>query len=145
MKLSDLTIDELECMGYDEIAELILEETGKKQKLLDLFKKVCKVLKLNFDDNSDKVVDFFELLSINKKFVMLDNGYWDLQVNHKTDIKVEDHEEEHIDEDHEDFDHEEVENHEEDIFYEGNDADDTVEDDLADLVVVDDEDEEASM
>ena len=42
MKLKDMSKEELETMGYDEIAYLVLEESGKKMKLLDLFKKVCK-------------------------------------------------------------------------------------------------------
>ena len=37
MSLKDLSKEELETMGYDEIAYLILEEVGKKMKLLDLF------------------------------------------------------------------------------------------------------------
>ena len=42
MKLNEIPKEELELMGYDDIAYLILKEAGKKMKLLDLFKKVCK-------------------------------------------------------------------------------------------------------
>lgn len=139
MKLKELTNEELQTMAYDEIAYLILEETGKKIKLLDLFKKVCKVLGLPESVVEERITDFFELLSINKKFVLLKNGYWDLATKHKQDIVVED-EEEIVDEDmssEEDIDEEE-EN--EDIFYDDElDDEDDEDDDLKDLVIIDDE------
>ena len=92
MNLKELTQEELQTMAYDEIAYLVLEETGKKMKLLDLFKKVCKVLNLPEETVEERIADFFELLSINKKFVLLKNGYWDLATKHKQDIVVEDEE-----------------------------------------------------
>lgn len=144
MKLKDLTTEELECMPYDEIAYLILIENGKKEKLLNLYKKVCKLLKLDFEQEQEKIADFFEILSVNKKFIMLDNGYWDLQINHKIDVMVEDnHEEDILDEELEDNFFEE-ENEEEDIFYETEETDDTADDDLANLVVISDEEDETN-
>ena len=44
MKLKDIPKEELELMGYDDIALLILQENGKKMKLRDIFAKVCQVL-----------------------------------------------------------------------------------------------------
>lgn len=140
MKLKDLTQEELQTMAYDEIAYLILEETGKKMKLLDLFKKVCKALNLPESVVEDRIADFFQLLSINKKFVLLKNGYWDLATKHKQDIVIED-EDEIIDEDMGNEDEEIIEEEEnEDIFYDNElDNDDEEEDDLKDLVIIDDE------
>ncbi len=140
MKLKDLTQEELQTMAYDEIAYLILEETGKKMKLLDLFKKVCKVLNLPESVVEDRIADFFQLLSINKKFVLLKNGYWDLATKHKQDIVIED-EDEIIEEDMGNEDEEIIEEEEnEDIFYDNElDNDDEEEDDLKDLVIIDDE------
>jgi len=139
MKLKELTNEELQTMAYDEIAYLILEESGKKMKLLDLFKKVCKVLSLPEETVEERIADFFELLSINKKFVLLKNGYWDLATKHKQDIIVED-EEESID-DEINTDEEEIETEdEEDIFYDNElDNDDEDEDDLKDLVIIDED------
>lgn len=146
MKINELTKDELESMPYDEIAYLVLLESGKKEKLLNLYKKVCKLLNLKFNDETDKIADFFEILSTNKKFVMLKNGYWDLQVNHKSELMLDDTEEEIFDEEElEELEQleETVENGaEEDIFYDAEDTDDTVEDDLADLVVITNEEDE---
>lgn len=140
MKLKDLTQEELQTMAYDEIAYLILEETGKKMKLLDLFKKVCKALNLPESVVEDRIADFFQLLSINKKFVLLKNGYWDLATKHKQDIVIED-EDEIIEEDMGNEDEEIIEEEEnEDIFYDNElDNDDEEEDDLKDLVIIDDE------
>jgi len=142
MSIKEMTKEELQTMGYDEIAYIILEEAGKKMKLLDLFKKVCKVLELPESTIEERIADFFELLSINKKFVLLPKGYWDLAVNHVQNIVVEDEEEissEDIIEDEEIID--EVEE-DEDIFFdnelEDNDED---EDDLKDLLIIDEDDE----
>lgn len=139
MKLKDLTQEELQTMAYDEIAYLILEETGKKMKLLDLFKKVCKALTLPESVVEDRIADFFQLLSINKKFVLLKNGYWDLATKHKQDIVIED-EDEIIDEEISAEEEMEDEEENEDIFYDNElDNDDEEEDDLKDLVIIDDE------
>ena len=144
MKLSEIPKEELELMGYDDIAAVILQESGKKMKLQDIFKKVCKALDLPESVVDEQLMDFFELMSINKKFIMLKNGYWDLQTRHKLDIVIEDEEdeeEENIVESEEEI----VENPDsEDIFYDKDDeTDDVDDDDLADLVVIDSEDENA--
>ena len=144
MKLNEIPKEELELMGYDDIALLILQESGKKMKLLDIFKKVCKVLELPENVVEEHLVDFLELMSTNKKFIMLKNGYWDLQQRHKLDDIVieedEDDEEELIDED--DLEEEITEEEDEDIFYDKDEEnDDVAEDDLAGLVVIDSEDE----
>ena len=130
MKLKDIPKEELELMGYDDIALLILQENGKKMKLRDIFAKVCQVLELPEETVDNEIMDFFELMSINKKFIMLDKGYWDLQARHKLDIVFEDEEENNNDIEREEDD---------DLFYdEDDDTVDDTEDDLADLMVVDD-------
>lgn len=142
MSIKDISKEELQTMGYDEIAYLILEQAGKKMKLLDLFKKVCKALDLPEATVEDRIGDFFELLSINKKFVLLKNGFWDLATKHTQDIVVEDEEEVATDEVLDDEVEEDIEEEDEDIFYDGNlDDNDEEEDDLKDLVIIDEEDE----
>lgn len=142
MKLKQIPKEELELMGYDDIALLILQESGKKMKLRDIFAKVINVLGLPEERIDEELMEFFELMSTNKKFVMLDKGYWDLQSRHKLDI-VFDMEEDEEELENDDEDNVEEENDEEDdIFYDKDDeTDDVTEDDLADLVVVDDIDE----
>lgn len=142
MKLKQIPKEELELMGYDDIALLILQESGKKMKLRDIFAKVINVLGLPKETIDEELMEFFELMSTNKKFVMLDKGYWDLQSRHKLDLVFD------MEEDDEELENEEENNIEEeteeddDIFYDKDDeTDDVAEDDLADLVVVDDIDE----
>ena len=138
MNLKELSKEELETMSYDEIAYLILQDSGKKMKLLDLFKKVCKVLELPEGTVEERIGDFFELLSINKKFVLLPKGYWDLATKHAQDIVVEDDEDDIPSDETLEEDIIEEDNNEDDIYYD-DDLDDDEDDDLKDLVIIDDE------
>ncbi len=146
MKLSEIPKEELELMSYDDIAGYILQESGKKMKLVDIFKKVCNVLNLPDSYLESHLVDFFEQMSTNKKFVMLKNGFWDLQSRHKADFVIEDSDEEEYEVEETEADAtEETTDDNEDIFYDQEDeTDDTEEDDLADLVVIDGDEEDES-
>lgn len=140
MNLKDISKAELETMGYDEIAYLILEEAGKKMKLLDLFKKVCKSLELPESIVEERIGDFFELLSINKKFVLLPKGYWDLATNHVQNIVIEDEEDDSVTDEAIEMEEELEIEEDEDIFYDNDlDDNDDEEDDLKDLVIIDDD------
>ena len=144
MKLKNIPKEDLELMGYDDIALLVLQENGKKMKLRDIFTKVCDVLELPSETVDNELMDFFEQMSINKKFIMLDKGYWDLQSRHKLDLvfDVEDEEEEILEDAEEDLEDDIIDDDDEDIFYDkDDDTDDVEDDDLSDLVVVDDIDE----
>lgn len=145
MKLREIPKDELELMGYDDIALIVLQESGKKMKLADIFKKICNVLELPESSYEDELMAFFEKMSINKKFVMLDNGYWDLQSRHNLHMVVEDMEEdEEIIDDNTDEVEDDIndEEREDDIYYDKDDENDDVDDDdLADLMIVDESDE----
>ena len=145
MKLKDISPEELELMGYDDIAALILEESGKKMKIFDLFKKVCEILHLTDAEFENKIADFFELLSTDKKFTMLENGYWDLRAKHNVEIVIDEEDDDTLSEVVEnDEDEIEPEEDETDIFYETDDTDDEDEDDLQDLVVIDVDEDEAN-
>lgn len=142
MKLNDYNKEELELMGYDELAIIVLQEAGKKMKIADIFKKICKVLELPDNEFENQIGDFFELISTNKNFIMLENGYWDLKSKHNAKVIID--EEDTIDV----VDEEEVtleENEETDIFYENAEDDDVAEDDLNDLVIIDMDEEEAEL
>lgn len=137
MKIKDISKEELESMNYGDIAYIILTEQKKEMKINDLFKSICAVL--NLDDNAfeNQIADFFEIMSTDKRFTMLEDGSWDLRINHSQKLVLDDEEDEEI------LDDEEVEEEnsddDENIFYDENPDDDDSEDDLKDLVVIDDE------
>ena len=63
-------------------------------KIFDLFKKVREVLHLSDAEFENKIADFFELLSTDKKFTMLENGYWDLRAKHNVEIVIDEEDDE---------------------------------------------------
>lgn len=141
MKNIQVSEEELEMMNYNDIAFLILEKNGKKMKINALFTEVGKLLKLDEDTYQSHIGDFFELLSTDKRFIMLEDGNWDLRVKHNKgmeDFDDEDEEDDIIIEEEEDtetgFDEDE----------DKNEDDDVDDDDLSDLVIVDDMEDEAN-
>lgn len=141
MNLKDISKEELESMSYDDLAYALLSEKKKAMKIIDLFNEIGKLINLSSSVIEEKIGDFFEMLTLDKRFIMLDDGSWDLRVRHAQKIVIDDEEEEDItSEDIEDLEETEEE---EDIFYDEEDDNDA-DDDLKDLVVID-EDEEESM
>lgn len=140
MKLKDISKEELEMMGYAELAEIVLNESKKKMKIADIFKKICKALGLTDAEYEDRISEFFEIVSTNKLFTILPQGYCDLKTRHNTKVIIDEDEEEIVvDEDMDSEDTEEDE--EEDIFYDDTEDDDVADDDLQDFVVVDEDEE----
>jgi len=136
MKLN-ISKEELEQMSYDDVAYEILKGKKKKMNIQDLFKGVIEIMELPASDFDSHIVDFFELLSTDKRFLMLEKGFWDLKENHKANIVI-DEDEEIVEEEVEEEILEEVEeeiNYDDDVL-----DDDDTEDDLKDLVVMDEED-----
>ena len=144
MKLKHLSKEELESMSYDEIAYKIFDDEYKKMKLPDLFKKICKLLDLDESEYENRIADFFQLISRDQRFTMLDKGYWDLKEKYKANIIMDNDEEEEIEESEDDLD---INEDDESYNYdEDNEDDDVEEDDLKDLVIIsDDEEDEANM
>ena len=140
MKLKDYTKEELENMSYDDIAYIILTEKKKKMKIIDLFSEIGKLINLSETTIEDKIGDFFEMLTLDKRFIMLDDGSWDLKERHAQKDIILDEEEEDASEDIEEDLEDDLEEEEEDeIFYD--DEEEDTEDDLKDLVVINDEEE----
>lgn len=143
MKRIEISEEELETMNYNDIAHVVLETNGKKMKLNDLFTEVSRILNLDEVVYQSHIADFFELLSTDKRFIMLDDGYWDLKIKHNKGIESfeEDDDEEELILDEEDDsdseDYNEDENKAED--------DDVEDDDLSDLVIVDDLEDETNL
>src|SRR5574344_1182576 len=89
MKIKDLSKEELESMGYDDIAYQILAENGAKLTLPELFKEICDLLELSEDEYTNKIGDFFQMLSTDHRFIMLEKGFWDLKNRHQTKVIIE--------------------------------------------------------
>ena len=141
MKIKDLKKEELDLMSYDDLAYMVLVEAKKKMKINDLFKEVCNILKLDDNIFETKIADFFELLSMDKKFIMLENGYWDLREKHTPKIKIETDDDDVVVDTIEKNDDELEEEKSTDLFYEVDETEDEVDDELNDLVIVDEEEE----
>lgn len=136
MKKININKEDLEMMNYNDIAHVILENKKKKLKTIDLFKEVCKLLDLDESKYDDHITDFFSLLSTDKRFIMLDGGYWDLKIKHNKGIEIDEESLDDEDEDEEDF----IEEMPLDDY--SDDDDDEEENDLSDLVIIDEDEEE---
>ena len=143
MSIKSMKKEELELMSNKDIAYMIMEESKRKLNTADLFKKIIKLLDLPESTFEKKIADFYTALSTDKRFILLDNGKWDLRSNHTSDkvIKVSDEEDdEEIDEENEE---EEVteEDIEEDNFddTDESDYDDDTNEELKDLVIIDED------
>ncbi len=143
MKLKDLTKEDLEAMSYDDIALMVLEESNRQMKINELFKEVCNLLELSEEEFISKLPAFFDVLSTDSRFIMLENGLWDLKTKHVAKIVIDD-----TDEDDDELVEEELEEEtdltEHDIYADETDTDDLTDDDddLKDLVIIDDEEEQ---
>ena len=141
MKKINLTEEELATMSYDDVAYLILENNQKKMKIQDLFKEVIKVMNLGDSAFEEHLADFFELLSTDKRFIMVEKGYWDLKINHSTKLIIDDEDDDEeildeVEETNENEEEEETINYDEELV-----DDDDAEDDLKDLVILDENEE----
>lgn len=140
--LSKMSKENLEMLSYAKIAELYLKENKKRMNTADLFKEVCKLLELSDGEYQERIGDFFESLTTSKEFILLNDGNWDLRVNHSVKIDIDDiYEEVDTEEEDEDINLEdnvsEEDNYDDD--YTDNSDDDILDDDYADLSIVDDE------
>lgn len=134
--------EELELLSNKDITNLLLEEKGK-QKTADLFKKIIKLLELPESTFDQKIGDYYTSLTTDKRFILLEDGKWDLRSRHTSDkvIKVMDEDDEEEDET------EEEETEEETVDYDSIDSDeddlDDDDDDLKDLVILDEDEMES--
>ncbi len=138
MSIKNMKKEDLELLSNKDITNLLLEEKGK-QTTIDLFKKIIKLLELPESTFDNKIGDYYTSLTTDKRFILLEDGTWDLRSRHTSDkvIKVEDEEEE------EDLEEMEEEEDEEETNYDSIDSDeddiDDSDDDLKDLVVLDED------
>lgn len=142
MKLSKMTKEDLELLSNKDITYYILEEEGKLNTA-DLYKKIVTLLELPSSTFEEKIGDYYTTLTTDKRFIMLEDGSWDLRSRHTSDkvIKItEDEEDDEVEEIKDDvvMPDEMVEDNYDSTEEEDDDYDDP-EEDLKDLVVVDED------
>lgn len=143
MSINDMKKEDLELLSYKDITNLLLEEKAK-QNTADLFKSIVKLLELPSSVFESKIGDYYMMLTTDKRFVLLEDGNWDLRSRHTSDkiAKVVEDDDE-IDQDDpllkgkEELDDDEV-NYDLDSENDDDDFDDD-DDDLKDLVILDEE------
>ena len=144
MSIEKLKKEELELLSHKDITNMLLEEKGA-MNTADLFKKITELLELPESTFEKKIGDYYTTLTTDKRFLLLEDGKWDLRTRHTSDkvVTAPDQDEEE--------DEEELEAKEDDIEEETDNYDSTVsdeddfddnDDDLKDLVVLDEEEPE---
>ena len=84
MSLKKLKKEKLELMSNKDIALLVLQDNKKPMITADIFKKIIELLELPESTFENKIGEFYTQLATDKNFILLDDGTWDLRVNHKS-------------------------------------------------------------
>lgn len=144
MSIKDLSKDELELYSHKDLTNMLLAEKGA-MNTVELFKEITTLLELPNSVFENKIGDYYTTLTTDKRFIMLEDGKWDLRDNHTSDKVVILHETDEEEEQEEDLDNkdelESDENDEDDYDSARNDEDfdDSTEEDLKDLVIIDED------
>lgn len=141
MSLKDMTKEELELLSHKDITNLLLEENGK-MNTKDLFKQITELLDLPNSVFETKIGDYYTSLTTDKRFVLLEDGNWDLRNKH-TSLKITSADDEEEEDDSEDEiadakDDMSLEDDEDDFDADEDDYDNDNED-LKDLIVIDED------
>lgn len=145
MKLKNMKLEELELLSYSDLTYRILKEENKNMNTPTIFHKICDLLGYSEEDYASKIGDYYTSLNNDKRFVMLDNGEWDVRDNHAVEISLDEEDDEEMSSDGEEEIDEENNEIEEDTDEENIDSvidDDDLDDDdddLEDLAVLDED------
>ena len=90
---------DLELMSYTDIAYEIIKEDKKQYNTPNLFREVCNLLELSEAEFEAKIGDFFTALTTDKRFLLLEDGKWDLRKRHTSDKVITASEEQEDEED----------------------------------------------
>lgn len=136
--------EELELISNKDIAAMILEDSKRNLNTAELFKKIIKLLELPESTFEAKIADFYTALATDKRFILLDNGKWDLRSNHTSDKVVKlstDDDDDDEDEETEEDKIEDIQDNEDnyDDTDDDSDYDDDTNEELKDLVVIDED------
>lgn len=142
MKLKNMSKDELETLSYKDLTYMLLDENkNTSMNTANIFREIITLLELPEKVYTDKIGDFYTSLTTDKRFLLLNDGTWDLRNRHTSDkiVKATDDDDDEIDEvKDDDDDKEEID---EDNYDSGDDDDDfeDSDDELKDLVVIDED------
>jgi DNA-directed RNA polymerase subunit delta len=134
MKLKDMPRAELEILSYTDLTYMLLKENKKPMNTPSIFREICNLLGYTDDEYASRIGDYYTSLTIDKRFVLLDNAEWDVRDHHSVELVLDE-------EDDEDSIEEETEEEDIDAIIEDDDLDDG-DDDLEDLSLVDEDDME---
>lgn len=132
---------ELEILSYTDLTYMLLKENKKPMNTPSIFKEICSLLDYTEEEYASRIGDYYTSLTIDKRFVLLDSGEWDIRDHHSVELVLDDEEEEEVVEEEVEEEIEEVEEDDIDVIIEDDDLDDG-EDELEDLSLVDEEETE---
>lgn len=142
MSIKDLSKDELELYSYKDLTNMILNENAP-MNTADLFREITKLLELPNTVFENKIGDYYTTLTTDKRFILLEDGKWDLRERHTSDKVViindnedEEENEEEMAEDKDNLDADQENDY--DSTRNEEDFDDS-DDDLKDLVIIDED------
>ena len=140
MSIKKMPKEELELLSNKDITNLLLEESKKPLNTAELFKTIISLLELPAKTFENKIGDYYTSLTTDKRFILLEDGTWDLKSRHTSDkvVKIMDEDDE-IEEDLVKEEEPEEEIEEDNYDDTDEDYDDNAEDDLKDLVVLDED------
>ncbi len=140
MSIKKMTKEELELLSNKDITNLLLEESKKPLNTAELFKTIISLLELPAKTFENKIGDYYTSLTTDKRFILLEDGTWDLKSRHTSDkvVKIMDEDDE-IEEDIVKEEEPEEEIEEDNYDDTDEDYDDNTEEDLKDLVVLDED------
>ncbi len=140
MKLKDMPIEELELLSYTDLSYKLIKENKTSMNTPALFREICNLLGYSDSEFTSKIGDYYTSLTIDKRFVLLENNEWDIRDHHAVEVVLDDEDEEMDEEESEDVDEDE-----EDDGEESEDIDEVIDDEiiddeeLEDLSIVDEE------
>lgn len=142
MSIKSMTKDDLELLSHKDITNLLLAENGA-MNTADLFKKITTLLELPASTFEKKIGDYYTTLTTDKRFLLLEDGKWDLRTKHTSDKVIfvaeeQDDEDEEEEIDSKDEQEEDLTDDYDSAISDEDDFDDG-DDDLKDLVVLDEE------
>ena len=142
MKLAKMKKEDLELLSHKDITYYILEEEGK-MNTADLFKRVVTLVELPNKTFEEKIGDYYTLLTTDKRFILLEDGNWDLRSRHTSDKVVKVTDEEYEEDEETDADSEQLDQEddlgEDDYDDTDEEYDEDTNEELKDLVVIDED------